>query len=245
MKTVKVILSLLLFQFAVLSAALAAITHDATTTGTATALNTITVNHTVGGGCTNPIIITSVAWQLAPVGTISSLTIGGSAGTNIDGQTYNGTDHRIELWKRKGVSTGSNSVVANFSGTPNSITMRVSSYCGVDQTTETGTAAKATQTTDPVTVTASSASGELVVDAAAIGGSAIQTLTVGAGQTQRANFFQDQTNHVHAGSEEAGGASVVMSWTIGDVGAEWAIIAVPLKPAAAATGAEFTSVMVQ
>ena len=109
--------------------------------------------------------------------------------------------------------------------------MHVSTYTGVDQTTPHGTAATASGTSATASVTVSSATGELVIDCATTSNGALAA-TVGAGQTQRANFG-DTGNHLHLGSGEAGAASTVMDWTFTFDG--WGTIGVPLKPASAAS----------
>ena len=88
-----------------------------------------------------------------------------------------------------------------------------------------------------LSVPVSSATGQLVVDTVGIRQtpSGDATLTVGAGQTQRYNLASGtggNDNVVGAGSEEAGAASVTMSWTAASsIGARpWAMVAAPLKP---------------
>ena len=218
--------------------------HDATTTGTATGVNTITVNHTVGGACTNRFNYITVAWQKTPVGTLNTLTVAGNAATFIDGQTHSSV-WRIEHWYYIAPATGSSAVVATFDSDPkNSITMRVSSYCDTHQTVPIGTPAKTSGSGTAISLSVTSATNELVVDGAQTSDDPnADGLTVGVGQTQRANFSQAATNHVHGGSEETGAASVNMQWTA-NVGSTWAIVGVSLKPSPApATGGRSGSVI--
>jgi hypothetical protein len=110
----------------------------------------------------------------------------------------------------------------------------VSTYSGVDQTTPVGTAVTAQSAgvgTTTATVNASSAASELVVDGMITRQG--QTITAGANQTDRGNVT-DSANWVAGISEEAGAGTVTMSWTLGSDNL-WAIVAVPLKPAAAPT----------
>jgi hypothetical protein len=103
------------------------------------------------------------------------------------------------------------------------------SYTGVHQTTSTGTfVSDSNISSTPATVTATSASGELVVGAACFSGSG----TTGGGQTER---FNDNNNAGINVSDEAGAASVVMSVSFAG-GEAWAIAAVPLKPAGGGGG---------
>ena len=218
------------------SLAWAAPTFDAATTGTGNGVSSVTVNHTVGAGCSNPIIVVGISWQKNPTGTLDTLTVGGVGGTEIDTSNWSASGgYTHELWYRVGAS-GANDVIATFDAAKNSITVGVRSYCGVDQVTPIGTANKATglSGTNP-TVDITSAAGELVVDmVSSVPDAGSQTLTVGASQTDRANFAQDATNHIQGGSEEAGAATTTMSWTLGTVGA-WGSIGVPLKPSSSST----------
>ena len=104
-------------------------------------------------------------------------------------------------------------------------------YNGVDQTTPTGTATTNNGSSTTPTVDVSSASGELVVDVVTFGGG---SGTVHASQTQR---WLQATATGGGASEEAGGATVTMSWTQNS--ADWTIAAVPLKPAAAGGGGPY------
>ena len=105
----------------------------------------------------------------------------------------------------------------------------VSHYQGVAQTSSTGTFASATGSSTAPSVAVTSAVNELVVDGA--GWVAGGVGTAGAGQTQRAQEEQGDVFRMGT-SDEAGAASVTMSWTV-DTGG-WTIQGVPLKPVAAA-----------
>lgn len=109
----------------------------------------------------------------------------------------------------------------------------VSTYTGVAQTGSTGTVATADGASDTPSVTVSSATGELVVDA--VGWNAGGDGTAGASQTKRAEGVSGNGISMDvATSDEAGAASVTMSWTVTGGGA-WVILGVPLKPVAVAT----------
>lgn len=207
-----------------------AVAHDATTTFTATNATSVSGSHTPVS-TTNGIAEICVSWQRSPLGTLDSVTYNGSAATLVAGvnEGFTGT-RRVELWRYIGPPSGASTVTATFDATKNDMRMHVSTYTGVDQTTPHGTAVTASGTSTTASVTVTSAAGELVIDCAMTANSAA-VATVGAGQTQRANFG-DATNHLHLGSEEAGAASTVMSWTFTADG--WGTIGVPLKPVSAA-----------
>lgn len=209
----------------------AAISHDATTLSAQTNVTTPSYSHTRGGTCANPVAVIGITFQDA-TGTLNSVTYGGAGATQI-GTTQStvsgGNNDFVSLWLYKNPASGSATVQANFSESINDVVIHTSTYCGVDQTTSTGTAAGATGLDTTVTVNVTSAAGELVVDAGVISGT--RTLTVGASQTQRVN---NQSNHRHVGSEEAGAGTTTMSWSISTL-QTWATVAAPLKPAADTT----------
>lgn len=110
----------------------------------------------------------------------------------------------------------------------------VSHYQGVVQTGSTGTPASADGASDTPSVAVTSATGELVVDA--VGWNAGGDGTAGASQTKRAEGVVGNGISMDvATSDEAGAASVTMSWTVASGGA-WVIIGVPLKPTSANSG---------
>ncbi|MGQ0579354.1 MAG: DUF6701 domain-containing protein [Betaproteobacteria bacterium] len=202
---------------------------DAATQGGGT-LSTIDVTHTISGGNRYVFVqvvngnswptISSVVWD--PAGVNEALSVIGTAtqGTNVRTVLYglvNPTAKTATMRVTLSAGDGGGTFVA------------VSSFTGVDQTTPLGTPATATgavATTPTVTVT--SATGELVIDAMGTK-ETTGNKTAGAGQSEIWDGFSGDADG--AGSTNAGAASVVMSWT-GGVTEEWAIVAVPLKPAA-------------
>lgn len=219
----------------------AAISHDATSTSQQVNVTTPSYTHTRGAVCGNPVAVTTVTFQDSTPGTISGVTYGGAAMTSLCGAGQGCTNNARQatgsnifssMWIYKNPSSGGATVQATFSESMNSVILSTSTYCGVDQTTPTGTFTSATDSNSPVTVNVTSAAGELVVDG--VGGADV-TYTVGAGQTERSNL-QDAGNHDHMSSDEPGAASVTMSWTQ-SASHYWATIAGPLKPAASTSTA--------
>jgi len=198
--------------------------------------SSISFNHTVGGGCSNPIIVVAVAWRSNSSQTLDSMTIGGGAGTQVSAQADAGNTRSLAMWYRTGVSTGINAISGSFSAGAGFIVMSASSYCGVNSGAPVGTPT-ATFDENPTnaSVTVTSAVGELVVDAVGGRNGGSTTLSVGAGQTSRSNFTDVSAATVLATSDEAGAASVSMDWTITN-SSGWLQIGVALKPAGAAAG---------
>jgi hypothetical protein len=204
-------------------------TWDNTTDTSATAFTNSqnpSFSHTRGSSCPNPVTMISIALQDSTPGTLNTVTSGGSGATLIDSQNLATSNRNISLWIFKNPPSGASTIQANFSEVMNGVTISASTYCNVDQTTSTGTLAKARGNGTTATVNVTSAAGELVIDAVYVQGNT--ALTIGGGQTQRYNQ-NGSADPSHRSSEEAGAASVTMSWTwTGAV--EWAILGVPLKP---------------
>lgn len=202
-------------------------TFDNLTRGTATSSDTVSVNHDVGGGCSNTIIPASLVYYDIAV-TVSSFTIGGSAATAIDSITAGAS--RVLVMRYRLGQSGTVTVAATLSASTDILSIAAPSYCGVHQSTPLGTAvkdARGTGSGDPPSIVVTSATNELVVEAT-MAKEASNTLTVGGGQTERLNGTTSGYA-IHAASDEAGAASVTMSWsqTEDDF---WGMIGVPLKP---------------
>jgi hypothetical protein len=221
----------------------AAIAFDAASEGHDTSSSEVTgltISHTVGGGI-NRILVVGVNMMdtTSPYPTVSSMTYAGQPMTFLAGVTDT-ADARIrsEMWYITAPATGTNDIVITFTDTVRGVVAGGMSYTGVDQTTPFGTPSSAEGKDTAPSVVVSSAAREVVVDTVGIrqdtGGT--QTLTAGAGQTDRYNdasaygTLPNNNNVVGAGSEKAGSASVTMSWTASSSG-DWAIVAAPLKPA--------------
>lgn len=132
-------------------------------------------------------------------------------------------------------ASGTNNVVLTFASDGLDGVLIVHSYSGVNQTTPTGTTVTDEGGSgDTVTVDASSASGELVVDALLIAFEAdSMTVTAGAGQTESANLDSTGLAGTYVGgavSRKDGETTTTMSWTP-STGKNWALLATPLKPA--------------
>ena len=114
------------------------------------------------------------------------------------------------------------------------IAMGAATYTGVDGNTPFGSSATATGTSTTASVAVTSAANELVVDVVAANNA---TLSVGASQTSRWNTaVSGSVRGAH--SQEAGAASVTMSWTVGSSVA-WATLGVALKQATTTGGQDY------
>lgn len=191
----------------------------------------------VGGGCANNIVIVSVGHYNATATTLTGVTVGGSAATQIATQadTESSSENRLTTFYRKGVGTGTKAIAVTFSGNNGVAVGSARSYCDVDQTTPLGTAASNHTNSSTATVDVTSTTGELVVDSSLII-SLPTTATVGGGQTQQANFTDlTEANFRLVESDEAGANPTTMSWSLSE--ARYFIsIGVPLKPVSAASG---------
>jgi hypothetical protein len=224
-------------------------THDATSTSSQTAVTTPSYTHTRGVTCPNPVAITGVIWQDGTPATLSGVTYGGNAMTSLCTPGAGCTGNAMELdagpafnslWIYKNPSSGGATVQATFSEVVNGVTIHTSTFCNVDQTTSTGTLAGAEGGATTASVVVTSAIGDLVTDSLAgnADGGANASYTVGAGQTEQANFSVSG-NHRHMASTEPGASTVTMSWTL-SVAKTWGILGVALKPAADVGGPSCT-----
>jgi hypothetical protein len=220
---------LLILLFVLLAGtAHAAPTFDAITSQDVDALSQATFNHTVDGGCTTPIIIVSAAW-FSSANALTSVTVGGNPAIFVSGATNTDATRRVEMWRLTGVSTGVNAIVIDWADAVFGV-VSAASYCGVHQTVPLGTPATATGITAAPSVAVTSAADELVIDALMSGGTA--TATAGAGQTEQLSLVHSLAFALLGVSDEAGAASVTMSWTLSETD-YWAIVAVALKPTSA------------
>ena len=166
---------------------------------------------------------------------VSGVTYNAVAMTQYATVTLGGTQ-KLDIWRLIAPATGANDVIVTMAGL-SPFSVGISSYNGVDQTTPLGTSANATGAGGDPTVDVSSAAGELVIDyfCEDDGNTTIPTMTAGAGQTARANFTTGVVGFSRnvSSSEEAGAATVTMSWS-DTAGNSWITIGGPLKPAAAA-----------
>lgn len=195
---------------------------------TAGAQGAATLTHTIAGVvCAGSNRLLLVGMHSFGGRTHSSVTYGGVALTKLQEVLNNtGATRKVSLWYLVAPAAGSASVAASLDSS-DGFAVSVLSLSGVHQSSPFGTVATATGSSTTLSVAASSAAGEMVVDAAV--GRASGGLTKDASQTL-AYAGIGGSNNAGGMSYEAGAASVTMSWTMGasDI---WAILAAPVKPA--------------
>ena len=213
-----------------------AIAFDAATVGTCEACSSKTVTHTATGA--NLYAVVGVGLYGNTV-TVTGVTCDGVAMSLIRAEPHSTENRTVELWGKAGCATGVKDYIVTLSGSNNGVVVGVSTFTGVHQTTPTGTPNSAESTGAlPVTVTVTSAVGELVIDATMMYDTA-ETLTVDASQTERYHGSSGTWTE-SGGSTEVGAANVTMSWTNTSNDA-WVIAAVSLKPVTEVTRKTMTT----
>lgn len=210
---------------------------DAAASCAGTGVSSLTCAHTVSGA--NRELVNWISWYHS-VNTLNGSTYNAVSLTAIpSGSAANGQYH-IDGLHLIAPATGTNNLVATFSGNVVDVGMGSVSFTGADQTTPLGTAVTATGTSTTPSVTVSSAAGEIVVDGLAIvhGG----TLTVGGSQTQRWNAIASGGFIKYAGSTQGGAASTTNTWS-NSTSQVWAQGAVPVKPVAVASSAPMRALL--
>src|SRR3989338_8633774 len=207
--------------------------------GAAKIVKTITFDNAVTASSLSASTLTSTAFTVAPNATYLYVGVALSAGNSVTSVTAGATgvekaltkldsvegSMRTEYWYIVSPPTGSIKVTVNI-GAATEVVFGAASYKGVNTTTPHGTLAKtANDSSTSISVTVTSASGELVVDSFAA--NAAGDGSPDASQTARWSASSG-SNRVSRGSEKAGAASVSMIWTSGS--GHHALIAVPLKP---------------
>jgi hypothetical protein len=169
-------------------------------------------------------------------GAPTGVTYNGAAMTLL-GSKQNATSGRwSSQWGRIAPTSGSNNVAVSWNAYGAVCFVTARSFSGVHQTVPVGTTVTAEATSTAITVTVTSASGELVIDGCAVtrAGGAV-TITVDGSQAQDSNGVSshatDTLNQTAATSHEDGAASTVMSATA-SASRSWVTIGTPLKPAA-------------
>ena len=198
----------------------ASVAHVSTTSGTALA-TFISLSVTVAAG-NDRILVVTISTNVAA----ASAFFGSFPLTKLGAKSGSGGFGRAEIWYlvNPPVTTDTLAVYFDANGTH---AVGASTYTGVDQRNPWGPVATATGTSTAPSVTATTATGQLVVDA--LGADTTVVATVGALQTQRWN---DALTVVRgAGSTQAGADGGVMSWTLA-TSQIWGMVAAALLPKA-------------
>ncbi|OGY21383.1 MAG: hypothetical protein A2113_04320 [Candidatus Woykebacteria bacterium GWA1_44_8] len=210
-------------------AATSTIEFDSASSKAGTHVSSLTWPHNVGFG-DDRILVVGVSFYNNPLTAVTGVTYNGTASTQIGWSETIDNYFRIYLFRLVAPSIGTHSVVVTFSGQTSYIAAGATSWFGVHQTTPTGPFAAAHGFTSSIaSVSVNSAIGEVVVDV--LGAIPNPVVTAGSNQIGRWNTTDGYTRGAGS-SEQSSGPSVTMSWTL-DPPREWAIGAVPLKPAPA------------
>ena len=207
------------------------ITLDNTTTGPAIT-SPMSVAHTTGTGA-NRLMLVGISQKNR---TIASVTYGSTPLTLVGENNIN-TNARVAIYQLVNPPSGTNTVTVNFSSAPDKgAIVSVTTYSGVHQTTPLGAFATAQNGGGTPTVTAVSATGDLVYDIIACRNEAV---TVNGSQAQRWNLNSGSEIN-GAGSTKAGGASnTTMSWSYSNNSPDWSLGAVAIKQAANTNNIDF------
>ncbi|BCU77641.1 SdrD B-like domain-containing protein [Luteolibacter sp. LG18] len=203
--------------------------------------SSLTVAHTTGTG-TNRLMMVAVNYEDDDVAgmSITGVTYGGVALTRLATQ-LSGQEASTQVWYLVNPASGTANVVVNATGVQAADTMHVgvTTFTGVSQSAPFGTAVTATGTGTTASVTAVSATGELVYATLALDDARAATTT--SGQTELFNTTVGTANSDgirSAATTKAGALATVSSWTTGSDA--WACISVPIKPATTTGSLTFT-----
>lgn len=168
-------------------------------------------------------------WVIAEGGvSITSISFGAQTPTFITGS---GSGDIAGCYELLSPNSGAQTITVNFSASSSRCAFYAISRSGVNTGTPSGTAATNSGSSTSATVTASSASGELVEGIVHVAEASVSS---DVGQTERENQA-DWVSVFRSFScaEKAGAASVQLSWTPPS-STDWYTAAVPVLPAAGA-----------
>ena len=227
-------LAILAIGFALIPSFASAAFDTSSSADSSGAVASLTDSHTIGGTCTNTLVITAVNIN-SNSNLISSVNDNGVGMTqlmmNLAG--FQGSNY---IYYMLGASTGSNSIVASVVSNTG-ISIRTSSFCGVAQTgfpdahtSATSSSAASTFSTSITTITNNAwVYAFATSDHGALSAGTNLTLRTGGSATNIAEF---DTN---GAITPAGATTLGFSSTSGS--SDWNISAVSFAPAAAATPA--------
>ncbi|MBI4848420.1 MAG: Ig-like domain-containing protein, partial [Nitrospirae bacterium] len=240
-------LIIFMFILGAVGSTFAAIAVDGTATNSSSTTSTVSWSHTVGTG-SNRLLVVGVSFDARNSNTVSSVTYGGTALTNLRAEGTGANFARTEIWYLTAPASGSNTITVTIGGTAtDKLNMAGAvSYTGVDQTTPFSSNRGAAGTTASApSVSISSATGNLIFDIFATY-RPTTTPSQGAGQTLYWKNTTQGTTGVNGGmSSKAGTSATTMSWTgraTTGTGNVWSISAASIKAAIVDTTAPSSSV---
>lgn len=186
--------------------------------------STLSFPHTAGGS--DRLVIVGVSLEDGDLTKeVANVTYGGILMTEIANVPVGSTPPRVQMFELVAPVTTQQTVLITIeAGNAQKMNAGAISFTDVNQTNTTGVAVTAIGTSTSASVSVSSTSGDLVLDTVG----ALDTLTVGVGQTERWNDAMFGSGSFGAGSTEAGSGSITMSYTVGS-SVDWAIAAVNIN----------------
>lgn len=201
------------------------LSFDAATSTTGNGISSKTFSHTIGSSAN--FLLVGISYFDSFGKNVNSVTWNGVSMTNGGSRELVGATFKTQFFYLTAPATGTRNVVVTFSASIDDTVIGAVSFNGVNQSTPIGSLAGADGTGTDLSVTATSATGELVVDVFCLNGGT--PVTPGAGQTQR-YFATGSAGNIRGGvSTKAGATSTNMTWTQSSSGG-WVHIALPLKP---------------
>lgn len=235
----KRLLALLLCLF--VSPVYADVAFDAAVSADPTVNQTsITWEHTVGSGSDRIILIALASGANNPITDAVAPTVDGNPATLLEFRTRDttsgGTAWRLGIWYYLAPSTGTVTILHNKGTETQHLLGGSISYSGVDQADpfgDSGGAADGLSSPASFTDDIAAAVGDMVVDFIVQNGQATRELVPGANQTERIDVFSMDNSAVPwlKASDEAGAATVTMSWANVDGAVNYTHYAVALNAA--------------
>lgn len=195
---------------------------------TADNVSSLSVSHTVNTS-NNRLLLVGVSLRRNKADAqVSSVTYGGTPMNQVGTQIVDGDDKqgRVYIFSLVAPAVGTANVVANFSSNPDrGVVVGAVSFSDVDQISPLGGFFSSQGSSNNPSLEVTSATDELVFDVITF---KKESLTVGAGQTQRYNGFSGDEMY-GASSTKPGTSTTTMSWSPSGSD-KWAMGAVSIRP---------------
>lgn len=199
--------------------------------------SSLTWSHTVADEADRILLVGTMAQHNDVTDHVNSVTYNGVALTLLLRRTQGAFTQEGDLWYLISPDVGTHDVVATHDVTTSDFAGVSVGYRNVHQTNPFGNTGTTGGSADPMTQDIASSSAALVVDVLAF--TVTNGVTAGGGQTQRGQQVEGTLWGV-AMSDEAGAATVTMSWSPVGTTLYWnSLVAELLSPAAASGGIVF------
>lgn len=217
-----------------------AVEFDAAASNVGAISNSISWNHTVGSGENRIILVAVASGSTSPIVDSVAPTVGGNACSLLHFQTRDitsgGTAWRLGVWYYLAPASGELAIAYNRGSEVQYLAGGSMSYSGVDQADpfgDEGGAADGLAGPASFSDDIAAAVGGMVADFVVQNSQAARELIAGANQTERVNAFgsETQVRPWLKASDEAGAATVTMSWANADSAVNYTHYAVALNAA--------------